>query len=63
MDALAQIREALGLGAGVVLSQDEIALGLERLSPTDAAKARAELDAIEPREPSKPEPFGGVIRG
>ena len=60
-DPLDRLREVLGLGSGVILSDEEIALALSMLPGPDANAIRAALPEAPERD-RKPNPFGGVPR-
>ena len=60
-DPLAKLRDVLGVGPGVILSAEEIALALSRLPGPEANAVRAQLQP-EPVNARKPNAFGGVPR-
>jgi hypothetical protein len=60
-DPLDRLREVLGVGPGVILSEDEIAKALASMAGPEANAIRAQLAPAEPR-PVKRYVFGGVRR-
>lgn len=60
-DAHARLREVLGVGSGVILSEDEIAKALASLPGPEANAIRAQLTPA-PEPARKVFAFGGIVR-